>query len=84
MVLWLEHLTLDQEDGGLVVRAPDSGSRRWWFDTTSCCFKTWEAVFFHPILPVSFGRDSKIRWSLLPGEVKDAMRGVNVSRVMFL
>ena len=33
--------------------------------------------FVHPHLPVSFGRDSKSRWSIL-SRVKDPTQGVNV------
>ena len=42
--------------------------------------------FVTPHLPVSFGRDTKIRWSFylvsMPGEVKDPTQVVNVQPVV--
>ena len=47
-------------------RAPACQSRRRWFNPICHCFETW-AILFAPHLPVSFGRDTKSRWSLLSG-----------------
>ena len=53
----------------------EPGGQRWSCGTatveglvvqTYCCFETW-AVSSTPHLPVAFGRDTKIRWSLLSG-----------------
>ena len=51
MVLWLEHLTGDQEDGGSIP--PTAVSKL--------------GQFRSPHFACALGRDSKSHWSLLPG-----------------
>ena len=74
-------MSFEEEKRWSRVRAPDRQSRGWWFNPTYHRFETY-AISFTPHLPVSFGRDTNSRWSLLSGvyarRCKRSNKGVNV------
>ena len=65
LVKWLEHLTVDQEGGGLIPPLPFRRLGNFVHPTlfTPLC----SPHFVHPTLPVSFRRCTKSCWSLLSG-----------------
>ena len=58
--------SLSHEEQWSRGRAPDCQSMGRWFNPTNRGFET-QAISFTPHLSVSFGRDTKSRWSLLSG-----------------